>query len=168
MNFCTIALPRGWWILLLDFEKNILALQRIYLVNSYTNVRHKSFCQSRKTSRILEIKKILFRAIFDWFRKKITSVMFYPGDYVSVCFGFSSLLLSSDTVLCFCCCAFTTFNFWWMSVFEVVLLVTIVILGIYKSKRLLHSANSKLTWLWKYEGLIFDFWIVHALSKIWI
>ena len=142
MNFYTIPLPRGWWILLLDFEKNILALQLIYPVNSYTNVWHKSFCQSKKTSRILEIKKFTFSGIFDWFREKLRQSWFHPGDHVSVCFGFSSLLLSSATVLHFCCCCvFTTFNLWWMFVFEVVALVTVVILGIYKSKRSLDKVH---------------------------
>ena len=136
MNFCTIALPRGWWIPLLDFEKNILALQLICPVNSYASVWHKCFCQSRKTSRILEIKKFPFSAIFDRFRKKLRQQWFHPGDHVSVCFDVSSLLLSNDTVLHFCCCCvFTTFNFWWMFVSEVLLLVTVVILGLYKSKR---------------------------------
>ena len=103
---------------------SIVALQLIYPVNSYTNVWHKSFCQSRKTSRILEVKKFTFSGIFDWFREKLHESWFHPGDHVSVCFDFSSLLLSSATVLHFCCCCvFTTFNFWWMFIFEVVLLV---------------------------------------------
>ena len=97
MNFYTIALPRGWWILL-DFEKNVLALQRIYLVNSYTFEWHKSFCQTRKTSRILEIKKFPFNAIFDWFRKKLRQLLFHPGDHVSVCFGF--LVWCCSVILC--------------------------------------------------------------------
>ena len=114
VNFYTIALPRGWWILL-DFEKNVLTLQRIYLVNSYTFVWHKSFCQMRKTSRILEIKKFRFNAIFDWFPKKITSVIVPPGGSCFSMLRFSSLMLFSDTVLHFCCCCvFTTFKCWWI------------------------------------------------------
>ena len=52
-------------------------------------------------------------------------------------FAFPSLLLPSDTVLhfCCCCCIFMTFNFWWMFIFEVELLTTVVILGKCESNR---------------------------------
>ena len=74
------------------------------------------------------------------FEKNYVSNGSIQGTMFQLCFSFSSLLLSSDTVLhsC-CCCVFTTFNFWWMFVFEVVFEVifevTVLILRTFKSKR---------------------------------